>query len=319
MFTTLSTRYAKNSINKNRLAFLARFNQQKYLLLLVIPGIIWFLIFNYLPMAGIVMAFQNYEPGKGLLNSSFAGLKYFRQFFNDYHFKIILSNTLGISFLKLLFGFPAPIILALLLNELSGIRLKKLFQTVSYLPYFVSWVIVIGIVKRILSPDGGLVNTILISMGANDPINFMLKSEYMWPLAVLTEIWKSIGWNSIIYLAAITTINTELYESSKMDGAGKWSQLWHVTIPGIKPTMAILFIFAVGAIFTANFDQLYLMGTEPVLDKTEVVDTYVYRIGLKNIQFSLGAAVGLLKSVISLAMVIITNYFVKLMGEEGLW
>lgn len=299
---------------------LQRMAAQKYLYLMVIPCIIWFIIFDYIPMAGIVIAFKEYSFADGIWGSPWAGLEYFRQFIDGYHFKIILINTLAISFLKLFFSFPAPIILALLLNEVRKQMFKRTIQTLSYLPYFVSWVIVLGIWGRMLSIDGGIINELLVSIGiVNEPVNFMLMSKYMWSIAVTTEVWKNIGFNSIIFLAALSAINPELYEAASIDGAGRFSKLLHISLPGIRPTVAILFILAIGGIFSANFEQLYILGLPPVLDKTEVIDTYIYRYGLQNLQFSIGAAAGLLRSFVALLLVLLTNRIVKMLGEDGLY
>jgi len=299
---------------------LQRMAAQKYLYLMVIPCIIWFIIFDYIPMAGIVIAFKEYSFADGIWGSPWAGLEYFKQFIDGYHFKIILINTLAISFLKLFFAFPAPIILALLLNEVRKQMFKRTIQTLSYLPYFVSWVIVLGIWGRMLSIDGGIINELLVSIGiVNEPVNFMLMSKYMWSIAVTTEVWKNIGFNSIIFLAALSAINPELYEAASIDGAGRFSKLLHISLPGIRPTVAILFILAIGGIFSANFEQLYILGLPPVLDKTEVIDTYIYRYGLQNLQFSIGAAAGLLRSFVALLLVLLTNRIVKMLGEDGLY
>jgi putative aldouronate transport system permease protein len=293
---------------------------QKYLYLMVIPCLIWFIIFEYIPMAGVVIAFKDYTLSKGIFGSPWSGLENFQQFVTGYHFKIILINTVAISLLKLFFAFPAPIILALLLNELRNQIFKRTIQTISYLPYFISWVIVLGIWGRMLSVDQGLVNSFLLNSGLIDnPINFMLTSNYMWSIIVVTDIWKNIGFNSIIFLAALSAINPELYEAADMDGAGRFSKLIHISLPGIRPTIAILFILAVGGIFSSNFEQLYILGLPPVLNKTEVIDTYIYRYGLQNLQYSLGAAAGLLRSFVALMLVLLTNYIVKKLGEDGLY
>ncbi|RAV21623.1 ABC transporter permease [Paenibacillus contaminans] len=293
---------------------------QKYLYLMVVPCLVWFIVFNYIPMAGIVIAFKDYTFAKGIWGSPWAGLDHFKQFVTGYHFKIILVNTLAISLLKLIFAFPAPIVLALLLNELRSKLFKRSIQTLSYLPHFVSWVIVLGIWGRMLSIDEGIVNRFLVSLGiVGEPINFMLTSGYMWPIAVVTEIWKSIGFSSIIFLAALSSINPELYEAASMDGAGRFSKMFHISLPGIRSTIAILFVLAVGGIFSANFEQLYIMGLPPVLDKTEVIDTYIFRYGLQNLQYSAGAAAGLLRSFVALILVLLTNRIVKMLGEDGLY
>ena len=294
--------------------------EHRYIYLLVLPGILWFIVFCYLPMIGIVIAFEDYKLAKGIFGSQWAGLKYFIQFVTNYSFPTVIRNTVCISLLKIIIGFPAPIILALMLNEVKRMFFRRTIQTVSYLPHFVSWVVVLGIWGRVLSTEGGIVKELLSSREIVDvPVNFMLTSGYMWPIAIVSEIWKTIGWNSIIYLAALSNINPELYESAKIDGAGRFKQLVYITIPSIFPTISILFILSMGGILTANFDQLYILGAAPVLDVTEVIDTYIFRLGLKEMHYSLGAAAGLMRSVLSFILVLLTNKVVKMLGQEGIW
>ncbi|MDW7656105.1 MAG: ABC transporter permease subunit [Bacillota bacterium] len=293
---------------------------QKYLFLMLLPGLIWYIIFAYIPMPGVIIAFKEYSLSKGFFNSPWAGFKYFDQFFNGFFFWALIRNTVVLSLLKLCIGFPAPIILALLFNELHHAKFKRTIQTISYLPHFISWVIVLGIFFRILSTDGGIFNRLLMNFGiAEKPINFLSTSKYIWPIAVFTDLWKSVGYSSIIYLASISNVNPELYEASMIDGAGRLKQAVHITLPVIRPTIAILFIFASGGIFSSNFDQMYILGSPPVLDVAEVIDTYIYRIGLQNLQYSLSTAASLLRSVISLLLLIGTNMVVKAMGEGGIW
>lgn len=308
----------KNVQSKSKL--LATLVQQKYLYLLVLPGVIWFIVFCFVPMVGILIGFQDYKVYKGILGSEWVGLKYFIQFVTSFSFPTVIRNTVVISLLKIIFGFPAPIILALMLNEVKKMAFRRTIQTLSYLPHFVSWVVVLGIWSRLLSPEGGMINEILMSLNIIDSsMNFMMTSKYMWPIAVITEIWKTIGWSSIIYLAALSSLNPELYEAARMDGAGRFKQLLHITIPGILPTVCILFILAMGGIFTSNFDQLYMMGAAPVLDVTEVIDTYIYRIGLRQLQYSIGAAAGLMRSVLAFLLVVLTNKIIKTLGQDGIW
>lgn len=294
--------------------------QQRYLLLMLLPGVIWYVIFCYVPMPGVLIAFKEYKLSRGIFGSDWAGMKYFMQFVTGFHFWTLIRNTVCISALKILFVFPAPILFALLLNELTGSRFKRCVQTISYLPHFVSWVIVIGIFQRILSPDDGLLNGLLISLGIIDnPVNFLTISDYIWPVAVLTDLWKGVGYSSIIYLAALSNINPELYEAARIDGVNRLQQAWHITLPGIRPTIAILFIFAVGGLFGSNFEQMYLLGSKPVLDVAEVINTYIYRSGLENLNYSLSTAAGLFASLLSFLMLLMTNTVVKALGEDGIW
>ena len=306
------------------------FNQRYYILMLALP-VIWYILFIYVPMGGIVIAFKDYKLAKGVFGSNWVGFKYFIQIFTDYYARRVIYNTIGISFMKLLFGFPAPILFALLLNEVAVSSYKRVVQTVSYLPYFISWVVVMGICKEMLSSDG-ILNTILLKIGIlNQPVSFMVDRNAIWPIAVISDIWKNLGWNSIIYLAAIAGINMELYEAAEIDGARRLGKAWHVTLPGIRPTIVLILIFTMGSLFQGNFDQMYMLSTSsnmsggtgitasPVQDVAEILDTYIYRQGLQRLQFSYGTAVTLVRSVLILMMVLLTNKVVKLTGEEGIW
>ena len=301
--------------------FLKKLERQKYLLILVIPFMLLLIIFSYIPMFGLIGAFQDYQPTKGFLHSDWVGLKFFKDFISGYFFKLLLKNTVGISFLKILFGFPAPIILALFLNELRTRWFKRTVQTISYLPYFVSWVVVLGILGRLLSPDGGIINNILAGVfGYKDPIVFMQESKYMWGLAVITDIWKNLGMNTILYMAALASINSELYEAAEIDGANRWQKMLYITWPGIRPTVAILFIFTMGSLFSDNFEQMWMLGNAiTVRASTEVFDTYIMREGLLNANYSIGIAAGLMLNIVNFFILFIINRAVKLLGEEGIW
>lgn len=322
-----------DGIEKNgRKAFRIKlYNQRYYFLMLALP-VIWYMLFVYVPMGGIIIAFKDYKLSKGIFGSQWVGFKYFIQIFTDYYARRVILNTIGISFMKMVFGFPAPIIFALLINEIYNKRFKKTVQTVSYLPYFISWVVVMGICKEMLAADGGIINTILIRIGIlKQPVSFMIDKNAIWPIAVITDIWKNIGWNSIIYLAAIAGINMELYEAAEIDGAKRFGKMWHVTLPGIKPTIVLILIFTMGSLFQGNFDQMYMLSTagnmsgsgsliaSPVQDVADILDTYIYRQGLQKLQFSYGTAVTLLRSMLILLMVLLTNKIAKIAGEEGIW
>lgn len=291
----------------------------RYLYLFILPGAIWFLIFCYQPLYGMLIAFKDYDIVAGVMASPWVGLKYFQDFFHDYNFKPIMINTIMISFLKLLIGFPAPIILALLLNEIRKLVFKRVVQTISYLPFFVSWVVVAGIWYELLTIDqGGIVNTFLMNIGMiKEPIFWFGKEQYFWWLMVASDIWKGIGWGAIIYLAALAGIDEELYEASHMDGANRLRQIWHITLPGIRTTIIILFILATGNIMNAGFDQIYVMQNPAVLDKAQIIDTYVMTTGIFQANYSIATAVGLLKSIIGLALLLITNALARWLGEEG--
>ena len=293
---------------------------QKYLYLLILVPFLWYALFVYYPMTGLMLAFKDFRFVDGIWGSKWIGLTHFRTLFDDYWFPVILKNTIGLSLLKLIIGFPAPIIFAILLNELRGNKFKRVVQTVSYLPYFVSWMVVIGILRLMLTADGGIVNTILIQLGILDkPVSFMQMESAIWPIAIISDIWKNIGWNSIIYLAAITGINMELYEAAELDGAGRFGKIWHVTLPGIKPTIVILFIMGIGSLFSSNFDQMYMLNTGPVGAVAETIDTYIYRVGLKNLNYGVGTALTIVRTIVVFVLVWTTNKFAKLLGEDGIW
>jgi putative aldouronate transport system permease protein len=305
---------------QNRMTLRKRFRGQGYYYLMLAIPIAWYIVFSFIPMAGLVIAFKDYRLADGIFGSKWVGLRFFEQIFTDYYSKKVLINTVGISFYKLLVGFPAPILFALLLNELRLVPFKKVTQTISYLPYFISWVVIIGIWRAMLSVDGGVVNNVLVGVGILDePISFILQRKAIWPLAVLTEVWKNLGWNSIIYIAAIAGINPELYEAAAMDGATRFRRVWNVTLPGIRPTIVILLIFSIGSLFSGNFDQMYMLGVGPVQDAAEIIDTYIYRQGLQKLQFSLGTAASLLRSILIFLLVALSNAGAKAVGEEGVW
>ncbi len=285
--------------------------------MLLLP-IIYYFIYHYIPMYGITIAFKKFSIGKGIIGSNWVGFEHFDRLFSSPVFFNVLGNTLIISISKLLFSFPAPIILALMLNEIKNMKFRKLSQTVYYLPHFISWVVLGGIIMDILSPSTGMVNGIIKALGGQ-PIFFMAKSGYFRTIVVISNIWKEAGWGSIIYLAAMTSINPEIYESAMMDGAGRIRQMWSITIPSITSVIVIVFILNVGKIMSAGFEQIFVLQNNYVLDVAEVIDTYVYKVGLLQLQYSFTTAVGLFKSVVGLILVIITNRIAKMVGEYGVW
>lgn len=284
-----------------------KIKKQKYLLMMVIPGIIWLFVFCYLPMYGCQIAFQNYRITDMLGTSDFVGLKWFEKFFKDPSFFQVMKNTLGISLLKLVFGFTAPIAFALLLNEMKHIRFKRFVQTVSYLPHFLSWVILGGIMITWLS-DTGLINRVLIALGLlEEGVSFLAKPEYFWGVSVISEIWKELGWGAIIYLAAISGIDTSLYEAADIDGAGRLQKLRFITLPEISSTIAILFVLQVGGIMGSNFDQIFVLRNALNDPASNVIDLFVYKIGIGNGSYSYATAIGLFRSVISLLFLVMAN------------
>lgn len=285
--------------------------------LMILPAAVLLLLFNYIPMVGIQVAFKNFHLGTTMWNSSWVGTENF-SFLQDNQFWLVVRNTIYIAVLKFIFGFPAPIILALLINEVRRNGFKRFVQSVSYLPHFFSWIVVAYILQSFLTMDGGLVNAIIVKLGG-DPIFFLGSTTWFRPIIVASSLWKEIGWNTILYLAAITAIDPELYEAAKVEGAGKWAQMRHITLPGIKPTISIILILSMPSLIAVGMDQIYPLmnaANQPVAD---VLDTYILRSGLQQGYFGMATAVGLLSSLISLILVISTNQLSRKVNEEGLW
>lgn len=297
-----------------------RLKKQWELQIMVIPALILVFIFSYIPMYGVLMAFQDYSIFDGFWASPWVGLKHFEMFFSSPDFWTIMRNTLIISALKLFIGFPAPIILALMLNEVRKMAFKRVIQTVSYLPHFLSWVIVAGFAMSILSTDNGSLNILLQKLRLIDePIGFLGIAEYFWGILVSVNVWKEIGFNSIVYLAAIAGINPNLYEAAQMDGASRLKQIRYITIPSIMPVVIIFFILAIGNLLNAGFEDILLLGGNPVLrDVSDVLDTYVYRTGIENQRFSYATAAGLFKAVVSVLLLTLANYAARKSGNS-LW
>lgn len=269
-------------------------------------------------MGGIVLAFKSYKFNLGIYGSPWAGFKHFDAFISSPEFWITIRNTLRISVLKLVLCFPAPIILALLLNEVRQPRLKRVVQTVSYLPNFVSWVVVVSLMRTLFTPYGGLINDIRKAMGMN-AVFIMGQKDAFLPLVVFSDMWKNIGWGSIVYLAAITAVDQQLYEAATIDGANHFQQVWHVTLPGIMQTIGIMFIMNVGNLLNAGYDQILLLQQPANNEISQVLDTYVIQTGIKYGKFEYATAIGLFKSVFSLVMVVSTNYIARKYAEVGLW
>lgn len=292
---------------------------QRSLWIMLIPVILYFLIFKYLPMGGVVIALQRYSPFKGVTGSPWVGLEYFRQFFTSIYFGRVLRNTLMIGFFDLAFGFPAPIILALLLNGLKNKTFKKVTQTVTLLPHFVSFVVVAGIALNMLSPSTGVINALRMKMGL-DAIYFMQEPGYFWIIFTLIRVIKESGFAAVIYLAALTGIDPTLYEAARCDGAGRFQQLRYVTLPGIVPTIIIMFIIKVGRIISISFEQVLLLQNDVILSTSEVISTLVYRRGLVNADYSYATAVGLFETFVALVLVITSNKLARRMrNDSSLW
>lgn len=292
--------------------------RSKYLLMLLLPALVWYSVFSYGPLYGVQLAFKDFRILDGISGSPWVGFKYFEMMLNgSQDFFLIIRNTLVLSSYHIIFGFPAPIILALLFNELRLQWFKKLAQSISYLPHFFSWVILSGFLITILSPSSGVVNHIISFIGLK-PIYFLGDPDYFRFTLVISSIWKEIGWSSIIYLAALASTDPQLYEAAVIDGAGRWKQMLHITLPSLLPVIAIMFIFRIGGILDAGFDQVLNLYTPATYRVADILDTYVYRLGLEQMQYGFATAVGLFKNVIAFTLVLIANYLVKKSGEEGL-
>lgn len=292
--------------------------RDRYLYLLALPGIIYFIIFKYVPMYGITIAFKDFSPFIGFAESSWVGMKHFIRLFTGSDFLMLLRNTLGISFLNLLFFFPLPIILSLLLNELRNEAYKRTIQSLVYLPHFLSWVIIASLSFMLLGKSEGIINHIIRSLGF-ESFDFLTNPDIFWFLLVGQSVWKEAGWGTIIFLAAMAGVNTELYEAAKIDGANRFRQIWHVTLPAIRNVIIILLILRLGDIMEVGFEQVFLMYNGAVSEVAEVFDTYVYRVGIQQGQFSYSTAVGLFKSFVGLILVVVANKMSKKFGEEGIY
>lgn len=285
---------------------------------MLIPGLLFFLVFCYGPMYGLIIAFQDYYPLKGVSGSAFVGLKHFKALFTDPFFLSVLKNTIIISLYKLIVCFPAPIILCLALNEIRHMRFKKLAQSISYLPHFISWVVVSGIIIEFLSPSRGPVNILLQNIGLN-PIFFVAEPKYFRGVLVLSDLWKSIGWGSIVYLAAVTSVDPTLYEAAEMDGAGRIKKIIHVTLPALVPIITVMFIMESGKILNDSFEQVYNFLTPTTYAVGDVISTFVYRMGIQKMQYSFTTAVDLFKNGISFILVLLTNYIARKTNDYALW
>ncbi|TCN01172.1 carbohydrate ABC transporter membrane protein 1 (CUT1 family) [Paenibacillus sp. BK033] len=295
-----------------------RFRRNVWLYVMVLPGLLYFLIFKYAPMFGLIIAFQDFKPFKGIRGSEWVGLEHFRRLFTEPDFLNILTNTLILFGFNILFYFPIPIILALMLNELRLNAFKRLFQTLIYLPHFMSWVIIVSISYVMLTMDGGIVNAVLESLGF-EKINFLLSPEWFRPTYIIQVIWREAGWGTIIYLAAMAAIDPQLYEAARMDGAGRLHQIWHITLPAIRSVIIVLLILKIGDVLELGFEHVYLLLNSMNRDVAEIIDTYVYTAGLKQGKFSYSTAIGLFKSVVGLIMVVAANKLSKKFGSEGIY
>ena len=308
-------------VNGRKLTFKERvirdFRHNWMLYLMMLPIIVYYLIFKFGPMFGLSIAFLDYKPAKGFLGSNFVGLKHFKNFFTNYYFGRLLTNTIRISICSLL-TFPAPIILALLLNELKSKRFSKWAQTITYIPHFISTVVICGIIVKLTSSTGGI-TSILHTLFGIPQETLLNQSKYFLPIYILSDLWQTLGWNSIIYLSALAGIDQELYDAAKVDGAGRFKQVLYITIPCLMPTIIIMLILKMGKIFNVGYEKIMLLYNPAIYDVADVINTYVYRKGLIDAQYSYSAAVGLFNCIVSFTLVTLTNKLSKKASGSGLW
>lgn len=299
-------------------SILTQLKRDRTYVLLFAPVLLYYILFKYVPMFGIVISFMDYNLFKGISGSPWVGLKYYRQFFENRDALVIIKNTVLLGGYKLLFGFPAPIILALLLNELRSKLYKRFVQTVSYAPYFLSTVVVSSMMVMFLSPSTGLINRAIGWLGF-PAVAFLQKPEWFRTIYVSSEIWQQVGWGSILYLAAMTAIDPQLYEAAKMDGAGRWKQTWHVTLPGIAPAIVIMFILQIGHVLEIGFEKVFLLSNAATYDTSDIISTYVYRTGILQGGFSYATAIDLFMGVIGFLLVYASNQISRRLGDTSLW
>ena len=300
------------------ISLISQYRKNKELFILFLPVLMFYIVFSYIPMGGIVIAFKDFKLMQGIWGSPWVGFDNFAELFSASSFYDILGNTVWISLLRLAVGFPAPIILALLMNEVKHNGYKKVVQTISYLPHFLSWVILAGVFQQLLSPSTGAVNALLSKIGI-PPIYFLGDPNWFIFTIIATGVWQGVGWGTVIYLAAIAGIDPQLYEAAMLDGAGRWKQIRYITLPCLIPTITIILILNTGGILNAGFDQIMNMYNEAVYSVGDIIDTYVYRRGLEGMQYSYSTAVNLFKNVIGLGFVLLTNSIAKKMGDNSLW
>jgi len=290
----------------------------RWFYLMMAPGLVYYLIYHYIPMGGLIIAFKDFNLAKGIWGSEWVGFKHFQTIFNSPFFLEILRNTIILSIYRILFNMLPDVLLALMLNEIRVMWFKRTIQTVTYGPYFLSWVIVYGLAFAFLAQDSGIVNYFIRDLGGT-PINFLANTELFRTILISTDIWKNTGFGAIIYLAALATINHELYEAATVDGAGRWKQMWHITLPGIRDVFILLLILRIGSILDAGFEQVYIFLNARVYSVGDIIDTWVFRRGLEQLEFSVAIAMNLFKSVIGFVLVIGANQLAKKFTGSGIW
>jgi ABC-type polysaccharide transport system, permease component len=317
-YSNAATAENKTVQNKKGANLLKYIIKNRYLYLLLVPGLVYLLIFKYIPMYGVIIAFKDFSFSKGIIGSPFNNFKHFRVLFSSQDFYRILYNSVYLSFIKIIFAFPVPIVFSLMLNEIGSKKFKRITQTVMYLPHFISWVVIGGIVVIFLSVDNGLVNEGIRALGGK-PIPFLASESWFRTVVIITDVWKEAGWGTIIYLAAMTGISPEYYEAAIVDGANRWQQILYITLPCISNTIIILLILRIGGIMSNGFEQIFILQNPMNNAVSDVFETYTYRVGLTNAQYSYASAVGLFQSVIGLMLVVITNKIAKLLGRSTIY
>ena len=288
------------------------------LLVLCLLPVAYYIIFHYLPMYGVQIAFKDYYASKGIIGSPWVGLKHFKRFFSSYQFWTLIKNTLSLSFLQLLIGFPVPLILAIMLNQVRSYRYKKFVQSITYCPHFISIVVLTGMISIFLSPRSGLINHIIMLFGG-DPIHFMGEPGWFRPIYIISGIWQNAGWSAIIYIAALTSISPDLYEAAKIDGANKWKLIRYIDIPGIAPTAIMMLILEVGKIMNIGFQKAYLMQNGLNITASEIIPTYIYKIGLIDTQYSYSAAISLFNNIVNIILLVTVNKIAQKTSDSSLW
>ena len=289
------------------------------LYVMLIPCVIYYALICYVPMAGSVLAFKDYSFKKGIWGSPWVGLQYFKTFFTSYDAPRLILNTLKIGMIKCILEFPFAIILALLLNELRNMKFKKVSQTITYLPHFLSSVIIVTMLQRILAPNTGVLNQAIVALGGDGSKFFLMEADYFYKILFSMDLWRNIGWDSIIYLAAISGVDLALYEAAEMDGCGKLKKMWHITLPSIRGTIGLLFIMGIGGLLSSGVEQIWLLRTPGNMSLADTLDVYVVRVGLQGGQFGYATAIGLIQGIVGLILVVVCNKICKKLTEVGLW
>lgn len=306
------------TLNKRKTFWQLLFSQRQ-LVLMSLPFVLYIILFKFVPLWGWTMAFQNFKPAKGFFDQQWVGFAKFAFLFKDKEFLLSLRNTIGMSLISTALGYITAITIAVFLNEVQFIGIKRFTQTVSYLPHFLSWIIVTGLVANVLSVEDGILNNILLFFGLIDkPVQWLATPRYFWPIIGWTYVWKEVGWNTIVYLGAMTAIDPNLYEAAEIDGCGRIRKIWHVTLPGIKPTIIIMMIMSAGHILDANFEMPYFLKNGMIEDVASTIDIYVLKYGFKQFDFALATAAGIFKNVVNILLLIVANFIAKSAGEERL-